>query len=322
MGAKMKKLVFLIPLLLGGCQSGFSFNNLPESIGEQSSAYGYIPIDAVPVETEPGSSCSANDTAVSLSEERLREAGETKFEDLPEAFPDLAVRIAYRTFNVDGSVSLGPFATTQKGGRYQVIIDFINSDVSNYELFISKFARERFSDAEVQLPPFAYLDPNNYDLSTIRYQVLTRREYEAQYGDNTALQPVNIPVYVGVGLRITADITSLEGKTDISGLGPISAAAENGQVSGSLLVQTLGINSEATSGAFPIQGDLNSTSIQNAIVAIGSVKALIYQDETILKPRVVGLLNPLGGGQQVVNSYISAFTSERPVWRRSCILLE
>ena len=95
--------------------------------------------------------------------------------------------------------------------------------------------------------------------------------------------------------------------------------AEANNLRGSLTVQTLGVNGQAISAALPIQSELNRTTAQNAIVAVGSIKALLYENGTVVNPRVVGMYLPFPGGKPLVNAIISELSKKRVVWYRPCI---
>src|SRR5262249_49802758 len=101
-------------------------------------------------------------------------------------------------------------------------------------------------------------------------------------------------------------------------LGAISAAAEAGKISGSLVVQTLGITGKPVSTALPLPSEINPTTIQNAILALGSIKAVLYDPKTEISPRVVGIYNPIGGGPEFVNDLVSNLARAPTPWPRPC----
>jgi hypothetical protein len=51
--------------------------------------------------------------------------------------------------------------------------------------------------------------------------------------------------------------------------------------------------------------EINPTTLQNAIMALGAIKAKLYDQGTSINPRVVGVYNNLGGGQETINAFIS-----------------
>ena len=149
-----------------------------------------------------------------------------------------------------------------------------------------------------------------------RYEVTRLKEGEA-----AGANQFNIPVYVGVGLRVSAYVYVTGASANISGIGIIGAEAEANNLRGSLVVQTLGVNGKSVAAALPIQSELNRTTAQSAIVAVGAIKALLYADETIKSPRVVGLYLPFPGGKPLVNAIISELSKKQVEWSRPCSLL-
>ena len=132
------------------------------------------------------------------------------------------------------------------------------------------------------------------------------------------LQAVNIPIYVGIGLRIVANVETIGGSANVSGLGVIGAEADAKQVRGTLVVQTLGVNGKSVAAALPIQSELNSTTAQNAVVAVGAIKALLYSSDTIASPRVVGFYLPFPGGPTFVSTLVSAISNKVTQWHPQC----
>ena len=126
-------------------------------------------------------------------------------------------------------------------------------------------------------------------------------------------------MYVGVGLRLTANVKTLEADVNLSGLSTIAAEAKAGRLEGSLTVQTLGITGKNIASSLPLPSEINETTIQNALVAIGSIKAQLYDNEnTIISPRVVGIYKPIEGGTDVINAIIADLAKSRVKWHRPC----
>lgn len=118
---------------------------------------------------------------------------------------------------------------------------------------------------------------------------------------------IYVQVYYGVGLRLIANVSVLSGKVSISNLYGLSVAAERKQISGTMTFQTLGISGPSITPLLPIPSEISTTTIQNALIAIGSIKAKMYDvtgDITII-PRVVAVNNNIGGGQKTKNEFIS-----------------
>ncbi|MHB8523804.1 MAG: hypothetical protein ACYDH9_24035 [Limisphaerales bacterium] len=105
---------------------------------------------------------------------------------------------------------------------------------------------------------------------------------------------------------MTANVLVNEGSIDLGNLIAIGAAAQAKKVSGTLIIQALGISGEGISSSIPIPSEINTTTIQNAIMALGTIKSKIYLDETSISPRVVAVYNNPGGGAETINGFISS----------------
>ena len=125
---------------------------------------------------------------------------------------------------------------------------------------------------------------------------------------------ITLPVYVGVGLRATADIQSTNGKLEATGLGAIGIEAEAGKVSGTLVLQSIGVNSEKIAAQIPIQSELNRTTTQNAIVAIAAIKPLIADEESTVTPRVLGMYVPMPADLKLINAIVSVLATRPIIW--------
>lgn len=346
-------LFFSYSILLSACGVFEAFT--PKTIGEINSGYTYVPIDSIPISDQPGRSCgqyeyrniglSAQFTD-NVSEGELDFSNGVKLEyptdpeqkifykDLLDSFPDNAVRVSIERFDSSGTVNIAGSSIGAEGGQYRVIIDYIISDTISEPLLIKKVRDGRPI-------PLAYDDSDDDENSETQipatYSIKKATDFfedilgdenpffARSLTDNAVNEAIaqgfefyNIPLYVGIGLRITANINSIDANVNIQGLGIIGAEAEAGRLSGSLVVQTLGVNGQAISSALPIQSELNRTTAQNAIVAIGSIKAMLYDDATVIEPRVVGLYLPFRSDKALVNEIISALSKEQISWFRPC----
>ncbi len=301
----MKSLyICALPLLLSACATT---TLKPQTAGELQSGFTYIPLDPFAVETEDADSCSVESGPTGAGVTRKQKA-------LLEALPDNAVRVSIESLDTDGKVSYGTSFLSSKNQKYRVTVDYVNVDTTNVSVWISKRMQNYRTKKYEQVPLLAPAS-NDYTYNSEIYSVT--RSPPAIASEETYAE-FSIPVYVGVGLRVTANINSANGKANISGLGVIGAEAEANRIQGTLVVQTLGINGKSIAAALPIQSELNRTTAQNAVVAIGAIKALLYEDETVKSPRVVGLYLPFPGGKPLVNAIISELSKKRVPWRRPC----
>lgn len=305
-------------VLLTGC-TGITVYSPSES----ESGYTYIPLDPFPVHIKGGMACTETDT---LTRKLLL-----------EALPDNAVRMLTERFDSSGTVTYGTSKVSGTGESYRVTIDYIYSDTMNRQLFISKSvmatstSKDGIEKTERTIVPIGSTPPFSYLTGSEEYRITSESpldpRHDKSFGDevhaewrrfNKEYTEYSVPVYVGLGLRVAANIYATTGKANISGLGIIGAEAEAGNLKGSLVIQTLGVNGRAIAAALPIQSELNRTTVQNAISAVGAIKALLHAEETWVAPRVVGLYLPFPGGKPLVNAIISELSKQEIVWKYSC----
>lgn len=122
----------------------------------------------------------------------------------------------------------------------------------------------------------------------------------------------HVPTYVGIGLRLSANLIVNQGNVDLGNLISIGAAAQAKQVSGTLVIQTLGISGESIDAVLPIPSEISTASIQNALVAIGTMKSKIYDDKTSLSPRVVGIYNVFGNDSTAFDAFFASVLDNPP----------
>jgi hypothetical protein len=306
----MKKLLILcsvFPLLwfTTGC------TKLPHTLGEKQTSFSYIPLDPLPVLEGKAFSCFADTTG----------GMRTELIDVLSSLPDQAVRLAIGQVNASGSISYGPATVGVENQSYQVILDYISVDATHIPIYVSRIITSG-PDTGKEISTFS----DSIKFST-KYIVSTAPRFASNLQEKQNLpayvqgkgEKVIIPVYIGVGLRLVASVTVLKGKVNLGSLGALAAAAEAGKISGSLVVQTLGVTGNKVSTTLPLPSEINQTTIQNAILSLGSIKAVLYDTEnTIITPRVVGIYNPIGGGQELVNGIISQLAQEPVTWYRPC----
>jgi hypothetical protein len=120
------------------------------------------------------------------------------------------------------------------------------------------------------------------------------------------------PTYVGIGLRLTANLVVHKGTIDLASLLSLGMAGEAKQVSGSLMLQTLGVSGPSISSALAIPSDISTASIQAALVSIGTIKSKIYDADTSISPRVVGTYDVFGTQSDKFDAYFDTLLSNPP----------
>ncbi|RUO36964.1 hypothetical protein CWE13_08960 [Aliidiomarina shirensis] len=198
------------------------------------------------------------------------------------ALSDETMRLAIGTVTREGSLTFGPAKLGVEGKNYVVILDYIKFSTDSLPVSISENPADGKRIATL-------LPQGEEDLA------------------NTV-----VPVYIGVGLRLTANIFVKKGEIDLSSLFALGVAARAEQVSGTLIIQTLGVSGQEISSLIPMPSEISESSIQNAMLALASIKVKMYDDNTQITPRVVGVYNNLGGGQTTINGFISSLL-QRPI---------
>ncbi|MEM6644113.1 MAG: hypothetical protein AAF616_14125 [Bacteroidota bacterium] len=325
-------LAFLLVLGLGGCKV-FKKNDYPKGIGVSFSGYSYIPVDALPVTQKGGANCTFQNESPKNKDEQ------NEFIPLLESFPDQAVRMAIRSSDGSGNISYGPVSVGVKNNTYEVVLDYIIVDVARtyvyakeieeiieYKRYTNK-SETRYQLREKKIKRWIIrpeeelteliIEENRKRLSTGSSDGLfSALEVKQEYGDL-----IPIPTYIGIGLRLTANVTVLNTEAELSSIGAIASEVEARNAVGRMTIQTLGITGKNVSSTLPIPSEINETTVQNALLAIGSVKALLHDSATIITPRVVGFYNNISGTSEVVNDLIAEVTKSNTGWNRPCYIV-
>jgi hypothetical protein len=301
--------VLTVSALAASCLQG------PQTIAEKQGGYTYVPLDPFPV-------LARTDEEYEVLTELAKRSDNQRPAEILSLFPDNAARFSIERIDSQGRVTYGTSEVSAKGQVFRVTTDYTSSDTANLTVLIGQYVLDRSLDAPK--PSVSMLRPLSYPLArgevVVGYNVETydtdvpATAHEDKRRENMDL--VNIPIYIGIGLRITADLVTLDSKAKVDGLGVIGAEAEASRVRGSMVIQTLGINGKSIAAALPIQNELNRTTIYNAASAIGAIKALIHENETTIYPRIVGLYLPFRADKALVNEIISELSANPPEWRR------
>jgi hypothetical protein len=197
-----------------------------------------------------------------------------------DALSDETMRLAVEELGASVDVNAGPVSATVKGKTYSVIADY----VKYVTLPLREVRNRRGRTTSVTAP-------NPYELDSGVAASMSEDESENV-----------VPLYVGVGVRVVATVTAKEEGIQLTSLMSIGVAARANQLSGTLCVQTLGLSGEDISALLPVPSDLNETTIQNALMAMGQIKGKIYDAKTNVSPQVVGYYDSLGSARGVPES--------------------
>ncbi len=330
----MKKPILLVLLctLLPACESLGQLDE-PKTLGERNTGYNYIPVDPLEVSVLIDQGFPKAGTAKDMQAYRYRRcvaradrddspatppaagaaavpAGADKAKhgpDVMDALPDHTIRMAMRTMGVGSEAGFGPVTLSAKGSSYQVVMDSIFADTANVRLAI------RVSNGT---PVHSLHDP--LPLGT-QFEVLRLRH--ASDPDDSPLpiaapkdfEEVTIPMYIGIGLRLTATLYTRKGKLNLASLPAIAVSADAEESSGSLTMQTLGVFNQQVASTYALPTELSSASVQNALIGMGAVKAIVYDRDTGTRPRLTGIYNPLGTSDPALINKIYSALAARPI---------
>lgn len=256
--------LFLLLLVLTSCKSLVknTAGKVNANANEQVFALkGYQPIDPISVNIEA-----------------------FKIDSIIYLFPNEATRVAIGKLNQSGSLSFTTSTYTRRGESYTIIIDYIKYKTTSIPARYSLDSQVKDSiikTQEILSTKFGKIGGE----STSKFSPL---QNSTVYNMNS--QDIKIPVYVGVGLRIQSNITVLKDSLNINlgSLYNLGIAAAQNQISGTLVIQTLGVSGPQISSAIPIPDKINESTIQNAITSLATIKSKLYDKETKVYPHVVG----------------------------------
>lgn len=148
----------------------------------------------------------------------------------------------------------------------------------------------------------------NDDLQKTSTRVEEFIEFEPT--EHRTLNEFHVPVYAGVALRLTINVTVLRGEVHFTGLSAITTAVEAERATGSMTVQTIGITGTTPRNSLQIISSIDDTAIVAAVSDLAAVKASIETDSTVISPRIVGFHNTAGLDQHGINRIHSLLSAE------------
>lgn len=289
---------------------GLSFG---KTYAEQRAGFTYVPIEPLKVDI----------TSSDIGTRKL-----TK-NDILYALPDNSVRIASRKISGFGTTDIGTIGvnTGYAGNSYEVIIDYVTTETVNVrfkgywqsfdtnkfgEIILRDNKKKSFYQRPINTKASGECTPENKEGCGTTWKLIItaiehpNKEDEYIYLENNPVTvveetPFNIPVYIGLGLRIKANVTIIEGSIDFTGLGAITTAVEKGEASGSISVQTIGVTGPAPRMNLKMINEITENTVIDQIQTLASVKTAIEGSDTIISPRVVGFHNTAGMDTHGIN---------------------
>lgn len=231
---------------------------LPRTSSEMANGSSYIPLSPKPVHLTSATAYTSH--------------------DLLDALPNVTMRISTGTTDHSANLSYGAGAIGEAGHSYEVIVDYL--------LYTTAYLPVCYS-ASVEADKGKFVaGSEEAELWTAFGRVREGSDTRAPGAKNELQQSSKfsmaqrIPVYIGAGLRIQANVHVNKGTVQLSLFG-IGSAAEAGNVSGTMVIQTLGIFGKSISPLIPLPSDVSQGSIQAALQALAAIKAKLYDDDGV-----------------------------------------
>lgn len=333
-----------IVLLVTGCNS----LKLGETYAESKAGYSYVPIEPSQVAIKcinlDGSACSSvnkSEFLKALPDNSVRIATREISGSVETSISSLGVNIGTEGSSYEVIIDFVNSQTITRKfvGKWLVDVPVWVGDLNRCYPFetsvLVRYPRDKFENwALVALPndngEFGsskegfgkFLENENSkrlnDTVYLRCKddvKVSEAEKLASYKEDVQISPneFNIPVYVGIGLRLKATVSVIQGKVNLGSLPALSAAVKAGKATGTMSVQTLGISGKSARNNLLLLDKIDDTTIQNAIQVLASIKSSIESDDTVLTPRILGFHNTIGADSQGVNLIHSMLANDETI---------
>lgn len=157
--------------------------------------------------------------------------------------------ISVSKIDSEGKITYLPGSLTKEKGNYKVIMDYTNYIVDDV------------------------IDPSD----TVTKEVIGPSTKPYKIGD----------VRVGVGLRLTANITTNKNNVNLGGLMALGLAAKSNKVQGYMHVDTIGIRLKGNSGIILSNTTIDESSILKTVETLAIMQSKIADETTHLDPQVI-----------------------------------
>lgn len=94
---------------------------------------------------------------------------------------------------------------------------------------------------------------------------------------------------VGIGLRIVAEVITFKSNINLGSLLSLGAQAQQNNLSGSIIIDVIGIDSKDVTNLLPLTSEIDQSSIQSALQALASIKSRIYEKGVMITPHRVAV---------------------------------
>ncbi|MFT6438079.1 MAG: hypothetical protein ACJAVI_006165 [Candidatus Azotimanducaceae bacterium] len=342
----MKSTIFFVIVLLSGCSTILGQLGFEETYAEKQAGYSYVPVEPSSVKINctgsppviTGNNCvhvSKQSLLDALPDNSVRIATRQVSGSISTGIPAIggSIGIAGNSYEVIIDFVNTQTVNKQFVGKWFVTVPDTVSRVNRcypYETSVLDVTPlDKFEDWSLRaelLEQAEYSTEDNYRTAISNFDKAEARRLERQNirfrcpkktSQNDAYSQIqitperfNIPVYYGIGLRLMAKVTVLKGEVNLSSLPALTAAVDGGFATGTMSVQTIGISGKAARSNLLLLDKIDTTTIQNAIQVLASIKASIESGDTTISPRIVGFHNTIGAGPQGVNLIHSLLSSD------------
>jgi hypothetical protein len=298
----------LFTLAIAGCETtqraASSLGDLGSSVPRNmpQAFAGYVPLDPLPV--------------LVLDEQRAPDQPALTPEERNRArlamLPDETVRIAVSDSQGNFGLTYGVASVKAKNSTYIVVLDYMKFTTT----ILTGNPERGFTNPATRQPDEIVFEsgpaPMHSQFGEGKVQGVPEPTHSSGQCTPAESEQKVVPVYTGIGLRITAEVTLADGDVNLGSLFAIGAAAEAKKLRGSLIVQSMGIGGPEISAAIPMPSEINQTTIANAIMALATIKSKIHSAGTTIEPRVLGIYDMTGQGQATKNMVITRLLQEPP----------
>ncbi|WP_306547151.1 hypothetical protein [Desulfobulbus sp.] len=94
---------------------------------------------------------------------------------------------------------------------------------------------------------------------------------------------------IGVGVRIKANVETLQSGVDLNGLFALGLAAKQSLLRGTISVDVIGIDSKGVNALLPVGVQLDESSIQASLQSLASIQTKIYDGDVTLTPHLIAI---------------------------------
>jgi hypothetical protein len=112
------------------------------------------------------------------------------------------------------------------------------------------------------------------------------------YVDETVSDPTGQVIgqgRVGVGLRLTADVTTTSANVNLGSLLALGVAASVNQVKGTMTVDSIGIVLAGSAGPILTNATIDETGVQKTLESIAVIQSKIADTTTVLDPQLLAV---------------------------------